>query len=198
MTKSVTFRFVLLLLVIVAASSCRKSSKAGIPEVETSNVIKSEAPPECIAVFREIFDYIRKPEPDLVTDKTAQDRWLSKLFRLSLAEGVKHAGSPRENPEFPTNGTFVGCWSYPTSYSIAGSRHYDYRNDDNPDDNRAVIDVLYEWDKNGSLDNQYPGTKSLTSFVFVFEDGVWKLDDIYTFSDEYASPGSLRAWFSRP
>ena len=66
-----------------------------------------------------------------------------------------------------------------------------------PDDNRAVIDVLYEWDENGSLDNQYPGTKALKSFIFVFEDGVWKLDDVYTFSDEYASPESLRAYFSR-
>lgn len=88
-------------------------------------------------------------------------------------------------------------WSYPTTFSIIGSRHYYYRNSKNPDDNRAIINALYEWDKKGSLDNQYPGSKSLRSFIFVFEDGAWKLDDIFTFSDEYASPESLRGYFSK-
>jgi len=198
MTTSARFKVVLLLVVLATANSCRKSTVATtIPETQNSSVTNAEAPPECVAIFRSIFDYIRKPEPSLITDQQAQERWLSKLFRKSLAEGIKRAGNPKDTPDYPSNGSFVGGWSYPTSYSIIGSRHYDYRNADNPDDNRAVIDVLYEWDKNGSLDNQYPGTKALKSFVFVFEDSAWKLDDVYTFSDEYASPGSLRGYFSR-
>jgi hypothetical protein len=95
------------------------------------------------------------------------------------------------------NQTFLGVWSSPETYSIIGSRHYDYRDAKNPDDNRAVIDVLYDWGYSDSLDNQYPGQKILKSFIFVFEDGAWKLDDIYNFTDTYASPGSLSAYFSR-
>ena len=198
MTKLVVFRVVCLILLLVVADSCRKASVGpSSAEVKSNPSEKTEAPAECIAVFRVFFDYIRKAEPSLITDQEAQGRWLSKLFRKSLAEAIKRAGSPKENPDYPSNGSFVGVWSYPTSFSIIGSRHYDYRNARNPDDNRAIIDVLYEWDENGSLDNQYPGTKALKSFVFVFEDGAWKLDDVYTFSDEYASPESLRAYFSR-
>jgi hypothetical protein len=196
MTRFVSL--VCLTLLLVVANSCRRTpAGTTTPETQINSVSKAEAPAECVAVFRAFFDYVRKPEPSLITDKQAQERWLSKLFRMSLADGVKRAGDPKENPDYPSNRHFVGVWNYPTSYSIIGSRHYDYRNDDNPDDNRAIIDVLYEWDKNGSLDNQYPGAKALYSFVFVFEDGAWKIDDVYTFSDKYASPGSLRGYYSR-
>jgi hypothetical protein len=50
--------------------------------------------------------------------------------------------------------------------------------------------------RSDGLDNQYPGEQSLHSFVFVFEEGTWKLDDIYTFDDEYVSPASLRSYLS--
>jgi len=197
MTRFAILKVLVLVVVFVTVGACRKSSVATTtPEIKSNSTAKTEAPAECIAVFRAIFEYIRKPEPSLITDKQAQDRWLSKLFRISLAEGVKRAGDPKDNPDYPSNGSFMGVWNYPTGYSITGSRHYDYRNSDNPDDNRAVIDVLYEWDKNGDPYNNYPGTKALKSFVFVFEEGAWRLDDVYTFSDEYASPGSLRARFS--
>ena len=186
-------------LLLALMNSCHKT---GLDAYRSKNDVNSatrpQAPSECVAVFNTFFDYVRKPEPSLITDQQAQERWLSKLFRASLAEGIKRAGDPQSNPDYPSNGTFVGVWSYPTSVSIIGSRHYDYRDADNLEDNRAVIDVLYEWDKNGSLDNQYPGAKALYSFLFVFEDGAWKLDDIYTFSDKYARPGSLRSYFSRP
>jgi hypothetical protein len=198
MIKFVLVKLACLLLLLAVTNSCRKASVgASVPEIENNSFKKTEAPPECVTAFRAFFNYIRKPDPSLITDQQAQERWLSKLFRKSLAEGIKRAGNPKDNPDYPSNGSFVGVWSYPTSFSIIGSRHYDYRNADNPDDNRAIIDVLYEWDKKGSLDNQYPGTKALKSFVFVFEDGVWKLDDVYTFSDEYSTPGSLRGYFSR-
>ncbi|MDX6289119.1 MAG: hypothetical protein QOH42_918 [Blastocatellia bacterium] len=196
MTKFVSATCLIFLLVV--ANSCQRvPAGTTSPEAQVS-VSKTDAPPESVAVFRSFFDYVRKPGTNLITDKPAQERWLSKLFRMSLADGVKRAGDPKGNPDYPSNSQFVGVWNYPTSYSIIGSRHYDYRNSDNPEDNRAVIDVLYEWDQNGSIDNQYPGAKALYSFVFVFEDGAWKLDDVYTFSDKYAKPGSLRGYYSRP
>jgi hypothetical protein len=172
---------------------------SGIREVENKSHANKKAPAECIAVFRAFFRHVQKLEPSLLTDEQAQKRWLSRLLRKSFASHIERSGSPKENPGYPSNLTFVGVWNMPTTFSIIGSRHYDYRNADNPDDNRAVIDVLYEWgeNKDGNLDNQYPGSKSLRSFVFVHEDGAWKLDDIYTFTDEYASPGSLRGYFEK-
>ena len=201
--KTFTFaalKVVCLLIFIGGTSiSCQKitSQVLGIREVENKSHANKQAPAECIAVFRAFFSYVRKSEPSIISDEQAQNRWLSQLLRKSLANRIKHSGKPTGNPDYPTNSTFIGVWSHPTTFSIVGSRHYDYRDDDNRDDNRAVIDVLYEWDSNGSLDNNYPGEKSLRSFIFVLEDGAWKLDDIYTFTDEYASPGSLRSYFSK-
>src|SRR5262249_26059847 len=165
-------------------------------EVRVKSHVNKPAPAECVTAFRAFFRYVQSPEPSILTDKLAQNRWLSRLLRESLVDHIKRSGDPKENPDYPSNQTFVGVWNNPTTFSIIGSRHYDYRNADNPDDNRAAIDVLYEWgeNKDGNLDNQYPGEKSLRSFIFVHEDGVWKLDDIYTFTDEYASPHSLRGY----
>lgn len=180
------------------------SLKAASPAPEIREVrVKSHAykpaPAECVATFRAFFRYVQRREPSIITDVRAQNRWLSRLLRKSLAEHVRRSGDPKENPDYPSNQTFLGVWNNPTTFSIIGSRHYDYRNADNPDDDRAVLDVLYEWgeNKDGNLDNQYPREKSLRSFIFVREDGAWKLDDIYTFTDEYASPDSLRGYFGR-
>jgi len=192
-------RAIILLVLISCLISCAEAPRksTGITEVENSSHLNKQAPPECISVFHDFFRYIQKQEPSILTDQESQNLWFSKLLRKAFAEHIKRSGDPKDNPDYPSNGTFVGVWNRPTTFSIIGSRHYDYRDVKNPDDNRAVIDVLYEWDNNASLDNQYPGTKSLRSFVFVFEDGKWKLDDVYTFSDEYASPSSLRGYFSK-
>ena len=177
-------------------NSCMKV--AGRREVQNNSQDQKQAPAECVAVYREFFAYVLKQEPNIVTDERAQERWLSKLMIKAFRDHIKRSAPASENPDYPTNGMFVGVWNYPTTYSIVGSRHYDYRNNDNPDDNRAVIDVLYEWDTySDGLENQYPGEKSMRSFVFVHEDGAWKLDDIYTFSDEYSRPGSLRSYLQK-
>ncbi|MCM3905404.1 MAG: hypothetical protein ND866_27220 [Pyrinomonadaceae bacterium] len=190
----------LLIFIIGLNSGVEVSSQvSGIREVENKSHANKQAPAECVAVFRTFFSYLLKSEPSILTDEKAQNRWLSTLLRKSFATHIKDSGSPKENPDYPSNRTFVGVWNLPMTFSIVGSRHYDYRNADNPDDNRAVIDVLYEWGKkeDGSVTNNYPGQKSLHSFVFVHEEGAWKIDDIYTFSDEYSRPGSLRSYFEK-
>jgi hypothetical protein len=171
---------------------------SGIREAPTKpRIARLAAPAECKAVFRAFFAYVQKKEPSILTDKQAQDRWLSRQMRASLAKHIQNSGNPKENPDYPSNQSFVGVWDNPTTFSIFGSRHYDYRDATNPDDNRAVIDVLYEWSKTGGPNNNYPGEKMLRSFIFVFEDGVWKLDDVYTFSDKFATPESLKAYFEK-
>lgn len=198
MTK---LKIICLLIFIGGTISCEKvtSQISGIREVKNKSNANKKAPAECLNTFRTFFTYLQKSESDIITDEKAQNRWLSRLLRMSLDKHIKRFGDPAAKPGFPSNSSFIGVWNNPTTFSLIGSRHYDFRNADNPDDNRTVIDVLYEWEENddGSLDNQYPGEKSLKSFVFVYEDGTWKLDDIYTFSDEYATPGGLRDDFDK-
>jgi hypothetical protein len=179
---------------LLSQGSC--SSGARMREAQSANS-QNRAPAECLATFREFFAYVKKSEPDIIRDQTAQTRWLSQNFRKALAEHIARFGKGANVPDFPSNRTFIGVWNSPETYSIIGSRHYDYRDAKNPDDNRAVIDVLYDWGNSDNLDNQYPGQKSLISFIFVLEEGAWKLDDIYNFTDTYASPDSLRGYFSR-
>jgi hypothetical protein len=165
-------------------------------EVESKATLK-KAPDECLSAFREFFAYVKKREPDVIQDQNAQNRWLSQRLREALKHNVARFGKETNVPDYPTNQTFLGVWNRPETYSILGSRHYDYRDTENPDDNRAVIDVLYDWGHDSSLDNQYPGEKNLRSFVYVYEENAWKLDDIYNFNDEYAPAGSLSAYWNR-
>ncbi len=188
------------LIIIGGANSCAKvtSQVSGIREVKNKSHANKQAPAECLTTFRTFFNYLQKSESNIITDEKAQSRWLSKRMQEALDGHIKRFGDPKEKPGFPSNSSYIGIWNNPTTFSIVGSRHYDYRNADNPDDNRVVIDVLYEWEENddGSLDNQYPREKFLMSFIFIYEDGLWKLEDRYTFDDEYMSPESLRSYFS--
>jgi hypothetical protein len=166
-------------------------------EVRLTSHANQPAPGDCIATFRAFFRYVQKSEPSILTDEQAQGRWLSWQLRQSFADHVKRSGDPKKNPSYPSNQTFVRVWNNPTTFSIIGSRHYDYHNAKNPSGNQATVDVLYEWgeNKDGNLDNQYPESKVLHTFIFVYEDGAWKLDDIYTFTGEYFTPRNLRQDF---
>jgi Na+-transporting methylmalonyl-CoA/oxaloacetate decarboxylase gamma subunit len=196
---SITIKFICLLILVGFINSCGKvvSQSSRMHEVENQLQADRQAPAECLAVFREFFAYVKKYEPSIVIDEAAQNRWLTKKMRRAFVEHIKRSGKPEENPDYPSNSAFVGVWNEPTTYSIVGSRHYDFRNAYNPNDNRAIIDVLYEWDDEDSIENQYRNEKQLFSFIFVFEDGAWKLDDFYTYDDEYARPESLRQYFSK-
>jgi hypothetical protein len=136
------------------------------------------APRECVSAFREFFSYLQKPGTNIIRDEAAQTRWLSQELRKSLAQKVATFTSPADDPDFPSNATFVGSWDNPTTYSLVSSRRYG---------SRAVIDVLYKW---GPKTN-YPGDERTSSFVFLLEDGAWKLDDIYTFRGAFVQAESL-------
>lgn len=140
------------------------------------------APRECLVTFREFFSYLQKNEPSIVKDEQAQQRWLTQELRKALQQKVATFTSPQDNPDFPGNGTFIGSWDYPSTYSIVASRRYG---------KRAIIDVLYKW---GPKTN-YPGDERTTSFIFLLEDGKWKLDDVYTFRGEFVQAESLSQYF---
>jgi hypothetical protein len=154
-----------------------------IQESTRKPLVVAAAPEECLRTFREFFRYVQRPEPSIVKDETAQQRWLSKNLREALKQKVATFNDRPNDPDFPGNGTFVGTWDSPTTFTIMGSRRYG---------NRAVIDVWYSWGKG----TNYPGDTRLSYFVFVLEDYKWKLDDVYTFRGEYASAESLNAYLT--
>lgn len=169
------------LLSLCVVSNAQQPSRAAIQEVKQKS--SAVAPPkECLKTFREFFWYLQRSEPSIVRDEQAQKRWLTEELRTALAKKVATYTSPQEDPDFPSNSTFIGSWDYPSTYAIVASRRYG---------NRSVIDVLYKWGPN----TNYPGDERTTSFIFLLENGAWKLDDVYTFRGKFVQAESLSQYF---
>jgi hypothetical protein len=184
-TKMIKNTFAVLLTIFATVIFCsqqvsaqtRQTAPTTIQEVKRRPLTVA-APRECLSAFREFFSYLQKPGTNIIRDEVAQTRWLSQELRKALALKVATFTSPADDPDFPSNATFVGSWDNPTTYSLVSSRRYG---------SRAVIDVLYKW---GPKTN-YPGDERTSSFVFMLEDGAWKLDDIYTFRGAFVQAESL-------
>lgn len=156
-------------------------TKHTIAEVKGKTVAEA-APNQCLLVFREFFNYLQKKETSIVKDERAQNLFLSENLRKAFQQKIASFTNAADDPDFPGNGTFIGSWDYPTTYSIVSSRRYG---------NRAIIDVLYKWGPN----TNYPGDERTTSFIYVLEDRRWKLDDIYTFRGQFSTAESLNQYF---
>ena len=152
-----------------------------IKEVLSKPLAVSVAPAECLATFRQFFMYVQQEKPSIITDERTQNRWLTKDLREALKQKLATFKDQPDDPDYPNNATFVGTWDKPTTFTIIGSRRYG---------NRAVIDVWYAWGKA----TNYPGDTRLSYFIFRLEDGLWKLDDLYTFRGEFAAAESLNAY----
>lgn len=150
-----------------------------IQETKRRPLVVGVAPVACITTFHQFFTYLQKAEADIVKDESAQQRWLTKDLREALKQKI--ATFTDNDPDYPGNGTFIGSWDYPTTFSVIGSRRYD---------KRAVVEVWYEWGKK----TNYPGDTRLSYFIFLLEGGTWKLDDVYTFRGDFASAESLSAY----
>jgi hypothetical protein len=173
--------FAVALILSCAGLVCaQRSQKPVIAEVKHTAPAVA-APRECLAAFREFFRYLQNSEPGIVRDEQSQKRWLTQELRKALAQKLSTFTSPADDPDYPSNSTFIGSWDQPSTYAIVSSRRYG---------NRAVIDVLYKW---GPKTN-YPDDQRTTSFIFLLEDGAWKLDDIYTFRGEFVQAESLNQY----
>ena len=159
----------------------QQANKPAIEEVK-HRAAAVAAPRECLITFRELFSYLQKNETSIVKDEQAQKRWLTQELRKGLAAKLATFTSPQDDPDYPSNRTFIGSWDYPSTYAIVSSRRYGPR---------AVIDVLYKW----SPKTNYPGDERTTSFIFLLEDGSWKLDDVYTFRGKFVQAESLNQYF---
>ena len=155
-------------------------TKHTITEVK-GKTVAAAAPRQCLNAFREFFSYLQKKETSIVKDERSQKLFLSANLRKAFQEKIASFASGSDDPDFPSNQTFIGSWDYPSTYSIVSSRRYG---------NLAIIDVLYKWGPN----TNYPGDERTTSFIYVFEDRIWKLDDIYTFRGEFAAAESLNQY----
>ena len=175
------YAFTVVLILSCAGLVCaQKATKSSIAEVkQTAPAVV--APRECFVAFREFFHYLQTSDPGIVRDEQAQKRWLSEDLRKALAQKLATFTSPADDPDYPSNNTFIGSWDQPTTYAIVASRRYG---------KRAVIDVLYKW---GPKTN-YPGDERTTSFIFLLEGDAWKLDDIYTFRGEFVQAESLNQY----
>lgn len=177
--KRITLIFLLGLMTTTA--SAQGPSKHAITEVKSSTVATA-APKQCLNSFREFFSYLQRSQSNIVKDERTQKLFLSENLRKAFQQKIASFANSADDPDFPGNGTFIGSWDYPTSYSIVSSRRYG---------NRAIIDVLYKWGPN----TNYPGDERTTSFIYVLEDRLWKLDDVYTFRGEFATAESLNQYF---
>jgi hypothetical protein len=161
--------------------AAQRTTNHTIAEVK-GKTVASPAPKQCLLAFREFFKYLQKNEPSIVKDERAQKLFLSENLRKAFQQKIASFTDGSNDPDFPGNATFIGSWDYPTTYSIVSSRRYG---------NLAIIDVLYKWGPN----TNYPGDERTTSYIYVFEDRMWKLDDIYTFRGEFAKAESLNQYF---
>ena len=176
----ILFAFLLFCTQVVPAQV--PSSKHPIAEVK-STAAPVGAPKECLQAFREFFTYLQKSEPSIVRDEQARQRWLTQRLRKELMDKMAtFKDAPDENPNHPDNQTFIGAWDFPSTYAIVASRRYGQR---------AVIDVLYKWGPN----TNYPGDERTSSFIFLLEEGKWKLDDIYTFRGKFVEAESVSQYF---
>lgn len=163
--------------------------EARIFEVPSFLKTNCEAPKDCLDCLREFLQYVGKPQPELVNDFVAQEKFISSSFRVAINKRVinlqkallEEKGSETRLPT--SNDVFVGFWDLPTTYAILGSRNYN---------ERAMIDVLYTWGKSSN----YPGEKVIATFVFSKEQTQWKIEDIYIcrggFNDTYSLVQLLR------
>lgn len=192
--------FVAATLIIHIVFCAGVAAQNRLRQVKNNPVIQKTASVKAIATFVEFFEYVKKYKPDMVEDSKAQERWLSADFRKTMMESnavwIEYLKKNQDHkPDGPSNSSFTGVWNQPTTYSIVSTRQYDYRDKENPRAFRTMIDVIYVWGNEANINNQYPGVRNLHTFMLIFENRAWKLDDVYIYNDEFTSSESLRQHF---
>src|SRR5262245_33819458 len=117
----------MMLMLASASLVCAQGpTKHSIGEVKVKTVAVT-APKQCLLAFREFFKYLQKNEPDIVKDERTQKLFLSENLRKAFQQKINSFTNGSNDPDFPDNGTFIGSWDYPTTYSILSSRRYGNR-----------------------------------------------------------------------
>src|SRR6185295_16937669 len=99
-------------IALMLSSALVAAGQSAIVEVK-HGAPAAAAPRECLAAFRGFFQYVQKSEPGIVRDEQAQKRWLTQELRKALAQKLATFTSPKDDPDYPSNNTFIGSWDQP-------------------------------------------------------------------------------------
>src|SRR5262245_9564507 len=97
------YSFAIALILVCAGLACAQK----IAEVK-HNATAVAAPRECLIAFRDFFNYLQNSKPGIVRDEQAQKRWLTQELRKALAQKLATFTSPADDPDYPSNNTFIG------------------------------------------------------------------------------------------
>jgi hypothetical protein len=131
-----------------------------------------------------LVSYLIANTRNITEDDKTQSAWLAPQLRKEFTQNARWAKErqkrlPDIRTDAPGNDTFLNAWDAPTAYSILGSRSYaDY----------AIVDVEFKW----GAGTNYAGSRRLASFIFHRDAGLWRLDDRYSYRNEFSpQPNSL-------
>lgn len=135
------------------------------------------------ATVNDFFTYLLSKKHAIVKDSAAQNRWLTKDVRhtLATAEGASNKAAkahPDEQVDSPDNGTFLAAWDPPTSFKITGAKAKDAT---------ATVDLLFTWGPK----TQYPGETRKMTVLLAQEDGGWKVSDIQSHAAKFNQASTL-------
>jgi len=142
-----------------------------------------DAPIECLDTARLLLSYLLNEKTHIGTDRASQNRWLSVKLRSELEKKQRACEEelkrrPMDKIVSPSNNDFLLIWEPPSAYTIIGSRRYE---------NTAFVDFEFRW----GIGKHYEGNRRIQSYIFILENGKWKLDDVYNVREPYAAPGNL-------
>ena len=149
----------------------------------TAHSSPSEAPLPA-GVVRELFLYLLDQGTNIAKDVPAQNKWLSKNLRKSLAESAHAVAEARKLPEVdgpdprePDNDTLLDAWDHPTACDVQDALK----------SAPLQIHVVCHW----GPETNYPGT-AREAIVFVEkEDGMWRIANIQWHKNEYSSESDV-------
>jgi hypothetical protein len=135
------------------------------------------------AVVNDFFKYLLSPKHDIMKDSGAQNRWLTKDLRHTVASSDAAAtkaakAHPNEQIDGVTNGTFLATWDPPTNFKIADTK---------ATPPTARVDLLYTWGPK----SQYPGETRKMTVLLTQEDGAWKVSDIQSHKSKFNPESTL-------
>jgi len=153
------------------------------PQTSMAGSLPFAAPIECLDTAHLLLSYLLNEKTDIGSDRVMQSQWLSVKLRSELEkkqraceEELKHR--PMDKIISPSNNDFLLTWEPPSAYTIIGSRRYG---------NIAFVDYEFRW----GIGKQYEGNMRIQSYIFILENGNWKLDDVYSVREAFAAPGNL-------
>ncbi len=149
----------------------------------TATMAMAAPSPAPEATVNDFFTYLLSRKHDITKDSAAQNRWLTKDVRHSLATAEAASSKaakahPNEQVDSPDNGTFLAAWDTPTSFKITATKVKDAT---------ATVDLLFTWGPK----TEYPGETRKMTVLLAQEDGAWRVTDIHSHAAKFNKASTL-------